>query len=163
MVSRCAGETTGNLAVAIQTFTGYTSPGRELCCILMPISWLYYRRDEWRCFDRNGLRWDLGNFTQRQRKRFYAVFDFESGESCDLYNWFRSEKGHGEMLDENKFSYVEELNNGWKDCVSNISKNRNLLSVVKSLIILFTILLLVCFSIIIIVSIKKSVMKYQCL
>ena len=70
-------------------------------------------------------------------------------------------KATEEMLDENKFSYVEELNNGWK-IVSNISKTEIFLSVVKSLIILFTILLLVCFSIIIIVSIKKR-MKYQCL
>ena len=53
------------------------------------------------------------------------------------------------------FHYVEELNNGWK-IVSNISKTEIFLSVVKSLIILFTILLLVCFSIIIIVSIKKA-------
>lgn len=64
-------------------------------------------------------------------------------------------KATEEMLDENKFSYVEELNNGWK-IVSNISKTEIFLSVVKSLIILFTILLLVCFSIIIIVSIKKA-------
>ena len=40
--------------------------------------------------------------------------------------------------------------------MSNISKTEIFLSVVKSLIILFTILLLVCFSIIIIVSIKKA-------
>ena len=64
-------------------------------------------------------------------------------------------KATEEMLDENKFSYVEELNNGWK-IVSNISKTEIFLSVVKSLIILFMILLLVCFSIIIIVSIKKA-------
>ena len=45
-------------------------------------------------------------------------------------------KATEEMLDENKFSYVEELNNGWK-IVSNISKTEIFLSVVKSLIILF--------------------------
>lgn len=61
------------------------APGRELCCILMPISWLYYRRDEWRCFVRRDCRWDLGNFTQRQRKRFYSSIRILNQENHVIY------------------------------------------------------------------------------